>query len=93
MLEKVQGSHFSIVIKFHVISTFFFFFFFFFANFQVKLSFFGAKTPFGSFISLVGGGSDLKSTELWFNSFERNFSRPPIHWLRSNALFPQSESD
>ena len=41
-----------------------------------------AYTPFDSLISLVGRDSDLKSTETWFSSFERNCPRPLIHWLR-----------
>ena len=48
--------------------------------------FHGAYTPLDSLISLVGGDSDLKSTEPWFSSFERNLPRPQIHWLWSKRI-------
>ena len=42
-----------------------------------------AYTLFDSPMPLVGGDSDLKSTELSFSYFERNLPRSQIHWLRS----------
>ena len=50
--------------------------------------------PYMAYTPLIGGDSDLKSTEPWFSSFERNLPRPPIHWLRSKELatFKKSKS-
>ena len=73
----IQGSHLSVMTKVHDISRGFHKFpgiIFYFFNV--------AYTPFDSLISLVGRDSDLKSTETWFSSFERNCPRPLIHWLR-----------
>ena len=53
-----------------------------------------AYIPIHSLIPLVGGDSDLKSTELWFSYFERNLPRCQIHWLRSkkNGIFQKHYS-
>ena len=42
-----------------------------------------AYTSFDSLVPLVGGDSDLKSTEPWFSFVERNLPIPQIHWSRS----------
>ena len=79
IMSPKQGSYFSVMTKFHDISRIFHKFpgiIFYFFNV--------VHTSFDSCISLVDRDSDLKSTEPWFSSFERNIPRPPIHCLRSN---------
>ena len=69
--EEIQGSHFSVMTKFHDFSMIFPGFFhrfpgviFFFLNVP--------HTPFDPLISLLGRDSDLKSHEPCFSSFEKS---------------------